>query len=333
MKRPGSSVTFDDYASKVFLPYVLSWFEKHERVDVVWDVYQKDSLKAETRRERGAGIRRRVTATTKIPGNWASFFRVDENKEELFMFLAEKMRTANVPQDKLLITTLKDSAISNPPRDLTDIAPCDHEEADTRVFLHVYAASLDGHSKVTIRANDSDIVVIAVSQFHKMRQLQELWIIFGTGNNVKYIPVHYITELMGDKALGLLAFHSITGCDTTSSFFGKGKKTAWKVWEEHPELTSTFKTLSKPNVKVSDVKRAMSSIQNFVVHLYGVHDEDILTCDSARAFLFDKGQPFENLPPTADVLLLHLLRASFQASTLRFNFFKSINNAIFIHQM
>ena len=40
MKRPVNSVTFDDYASKIFLPYVLSWFEKHQRVDIVWDVYK-----------------------------------------------------------------------------------------------------------------------------------------------------------------------------------------------------------------------------------------------------------------------------------------------------
>lgn len=69
MNRPSTFVTFDDYASKVFLPYVLSWFKKHQRADVDWDVCRKDSLKAELRREHGAGIRRRVIARTKVPGN------------------------------------------------------------------------------------------------------------------------------------------------------------------------------------------------------------------------------------------------------------------------
>lgn len=98
MKRPGTSVTFEEYTNNIFLPYVLSWFETHIRVDVVWDVYKKDSLKADVRRKRGAGIRRRVTPSTKIPNNWAGFLRVDENKEELFVYLAEMMRNTTIPQ-------------------------------------------------------------------------------------------------------------------------------------------------------------------------------------------------------------------------------------------
>ena len=103
MKRPNTCITFDDYAEKVFLPYVLSWFDTHLRVDVVWDVYKKDSLKAEVRRKRGAGIRRRVTPSTKILGNWAGFLRIDENKEELFVFLAEKLKDATILQVSIYI--------------------------------------------------------------------------------------------------------------------------------------------------------------------------------------------------------------------------------------
>ena len=32
-------------------------------------------------------------------------------------------------------------------------------------------------------------------------------------------------------------FHSFTGFDITSSFFGIGKKTAWNAWESFPEVT------------------------------------------------------------------------------------------------
>ena len=73
IKKPGASVTFEDYADHVFIPYILSWLVKHESVDVVWDVYDSNSLKAELRRQRGSGIRRCVTLGTKIPGNWAGF--------------------------------------------------------------------------------------------------------------------------------------------------------------------------------------------------------------------------------------------------------------------
>lgn len=38
----------------------------------------------------------------------------------------------------------------------------------------------------------------------------------------------------------LVAFHSLTGCDTVSQFCGMGKKTAWKIFLQHPELLTTL---------------------------------------------------------------------------------------------
>lgn len=98
MLRPGSAVTFGQYFTDVFAPYILSWFEINDRVDVVWDVYTKTSLKSGTREQRGTGARRRVTLTTKVPGNWSSFLRVDLNKQELFMELAKSLKLMVLPQ-------------------------------------------------------------------------------------------------------------------------------------------------------------------------------------------------------------------------------------------
>ena len=88
MLAPGNAKTFSDYASQVFLPYIISQLEHSRRVDIVWDDYFPDSLKVETRKKRGEGIRRRVEQSISIPGNWQKFLRVDENKVELFTFLA-----------------------------------------------------------------------------------------------------------------------------------------------------------------------------------------------------------------------------------------------------
>ena len=49
MLRPGNAVTVGDYFTDVFMPYIMSWFESNNRVDVVWDVYSKTSLKSGTR--------------------------------------------------------------------------------------------------------------------------------------------------------------------------------------------------------------------------------------------------------------------------------------------
>ena len=88
---PRTSNIFDDYAKEDVIPKVESYGARYERVDVVFDVYKKSSLKSEVRSKRGQGIRRRVTGTSKTPSNWRSFLRDDSNKTELFHFLVEKM--------------------------------------------------------------------------------------------------------------------------------------------------------------------------------------------------------------------------------------------------
>ena len=46
---------FQDYSQLVFLPYIQHMLQGVVRVDVVWDVYKEDSLKAQTRQNRGSG--------------------------------------------------------------------------------------------------------------------------------------------------------------------------------------------------------------------------------------------------------------------------------------
>ena len=61
-----------------------------ERIDLVWDKYVSDSLESTTRSNRGQGVRRRVEPGAKLPGDWNPFLRVDDNKTELFKYLAQQ---------------------------------------------------------------------------------------------------------------------------------------------------------------------------------------------------------------------------------------------------
>ena len=47
-------------------------------------------------------------------------------------------------------------------------------------------------------------------------------------------------------------FHAITGCDTVSSFAGRGKKTAWDVWMSHNEDTGVFLNLTASPDEILD---------------------------------------------------------------------------------
>ena len=77
--------TFFRYAEQSFLPYEKSQLRHVKHVDIVWDEYVENSLKATTRSERGTGVRRRDTANNQLPRNWKEFLRVDENRRELHL--------------------------------------------------------------------------------------------------------------------------------------------------------------------------------------------------------------------------------------------------------
>jgi hypothetical protein len=223
MLPPGKSKTFQDYATSVFVPYVLKQAQTVQRLDLVWDTYISNSLKQSTRNTRGQGVRRRVSANVVIPANWKSFLRIDENKAELFNFLAKCVEGIEL-EGVTLISTHNEDVLCSVPIDKYGIAPCNHEEADTRVLLHAAHAVKKGHTKVLIRTVDNDVVVLDVAYTQRLG-IQELWVAFGVGKHFRYIPVHQIATDLGVQSCEALPFfHAFTGCDTVSAFCGRGKK-------------------------------------------------------------------------------------------------------------
>ena len=93
MLKPGAVKNFDEYASQIFIPYILSQFETASRVDLVWDRYLEDTLKSTARAKRGRGIHRCVVPETLMPRNWQDFLCVDSNKTNLFQFLSHALIT------------------------------------------------------------------------------------------------------------------------------------------------------------------------------------------------------------------------------------------------
>jgi hypothetical protein len=136
--KPGTSLTIGEYIHAQIFSYLLRWLEHVARLDIIWDIYKPDSLKLGTRESRGTGTRRRVTLQTKVPGNFAGFLRVDANKTELFTLISHEIEKMELEPGKQLISTLDTAAVSTPPSEhLAQISPCHHEEADTRMFVHV----------------------------------------------------------------------------------------------------------------------------------------------------------------------------------------------------
>ena len=265
MLPPGKCKTFKEYTETVFLPYVVNYRAQNvKRIDLVWDRYLEKSLKQSTREARGTGTRRRACHNAAIPLNWKSVLRLDD-KKELFQHLAVSVQPLCI-SDVEVISTADVDVISSSTLDKTSLAPCKHEEADTRIFVHARHASLNGMKKILIRTVATDVVILA-NAFAKKLEVEELWVAFGVSKHLRYLPIHKIARsLTTQQCEGLPFFHALTGCDMVSYFSGKGKKTAFQAWKCYPEATEVFRALLLPQTILSE--QQFRVLERFVGIMY-----------------------------------------------------------------
>ena len=310
MIPPRNCSTFAAYARNVFLPYLEGMLAStNTRLDVVFDIYQPGSLKSAAREIRGQGDRRRVAPTTPVPRNWNGFLKNEVNKTELFDLLA--LEISSLSSSKHVVVTQGGNILTNKPDDKTDaIRTSTQEEADTRLLLHLFNAYQSGCRKLMIKTVDTDVVVLSIAAMTCM-PAEELWIAFGTGRNLRYIPIHDISVRLGtDVCKALPMFHSFTGCDTVSSFYSIGKKTAWNIWQVFPEVTDVFVKLSCPcEVTDSDIE----VLQRFTILLYNRTSEETEVNTARRILFTQKNRSIETIPPTLGSLTQHIRRAAYQA--------------------
>ena len=142
------------------------------------------------------------------------------------------------------------------------------------------------------------------------------WEAFLRSNDNKDELFHYLFDCIqacetGRKVIISTKDEAISGCDTVSSFLGRGKKSAWLAWSSCPSVTDAFLDLSlQPTCVNSDT---LEKIERFIVIVYS------RTCSAsgvngARKELFAQGsRTMENIPPTKAALLQHVRRAAYQA--------------------
>ena len=102
-----------------------------------------------------------------------------------------------------MVVTRVEQADSNHNISFEGLAPCNHEEAGTRMFVHARHAVSHGHRMVMLKANDTDVLVIAITVFPVLKDqgLEKMWLAFGQGNDTRFIPVHDAISTLGpDKS-------------------------------------------------------------------------------------------------------------------------------------
>ena len=154
---PRTAQTFSYYTDTVTMPYIDIQLKLHEtqRIDLVSrDTYIHDSLATSTRkrreREYGGGCSAKRTSQT--TGRRLSVFLINEvmkKSHAIWVYVSDK-----------------DSVLCSHQEAVTDyiiiISPCNHEEAEMRVIIHVFDSSRKGSQTLLIRTVDTDILAIDV---------------------------------------------------------------------------------------------------------------------------------------------------------------------------
>ena len=166
-------------------------------------------------------------------------------------------------------------------------------------------------NKILLRTVDTDVVVIGIRMAQKSG-CDCLWFAFGIGTTFRCLDATAMAQALGDAICGgLPAFHALTGCDVTSSFAVKGKRTAWTAWD----ATSALCTLSIIPTTGS-VMNVLPIIERLIVITYDRGSSES-SVNGERLVLFtQKDREIENIPPTQDALAQHVLRVGYEASPM-----------------
>ena len=137
-----------------------------------------------------------MNPTTKIPKSWPNFLRDSNNKVQLFHILAKSLQSMNVPGVDIYSTLETNVISSSSLADISFLAPCNHEEADSRMILHVADAARKGLKTCMVRTSDSDVLVLAIAYAKKVG-VESLWASIGVGRHHQLVNATAISDFFG----------------------------------------------------------------------------------------------------------------------------------------
>lgn len=306
--------------------FVNTAFTEGNTVHVISDRYDSDqSVKAGERKRRG--FKRDSpeviihSEQQSLPRNMRNYLSNPKNKDNLNDYVfTEWVNTmpAKLQEGQCLVLSggfrNHDRAVSIVRGEVNEIEPVysSQEEADTRLLLHVNDSKTRFNIKTAIIwSPDTDVLVLA-THFQDSIGIP-IWFKTGTRKNIRYIPVHKISEKLVEERTShlLLPFHALTGSDSTSCFKGKGKKKGLKILRKHRE---EYKELSHLGESLQLQDSVIQVCENFVCRLYSPSNvrTDI---NELRYKQFCK-KPVQNqsLPPCKDSLVQHIKRANYQTA-------------------
>lgn len=317
-KLKGHQTTFGEVAMDLF-SMILHEGSESQRIDVVFDRYQEISIKNSERQMRGSdtGIKVSNITAAQIIRQWRHFLKLMSNKTNLISFLVTQWKTPEYSarlKNKILFVTCAEKCykITNDSTQEIHELSSTHEEADGRLLLHAHHAAKEGYKAVLISSVDTDVFILclAFQKFIKAPLFQKC----GSKNRTRLLDIERIVTHVGqDVCDALIGLHAFTGCDTVSTFAGKGKVTALKMIIREGVHNNTF---SKLGSEWDLPEKLINQLERFTCCLYSPK----LSATNINALRYNlfcakKGEIESHLlPPCLDCLKKHAERANYQAA-------------------
>ena len=135
-----------------------------------------------------------------------------------------------------------------------------HREADPIISLHtVFASSADESSAVCVIADNTEVYIMLL--YVPQCSSEKVYFRQGTGSSMKnqYIGITYhgvksLANHLGEAVCKIMpAFHTLTGCDYTTPFFGRSKYSKFKNMQKHSNGERLLLNLNTEKVEVPGV--------------------------------------------------------------------------------
>ena len=319
--------SFGELATRIF-----NHLPNAARVDFVTDTYVTNSIKSAERERRGSSKSLLVQGPlTKVPRDFKDFLANEHNKTQLIQLLTNEWKSDKfapklhgrqifvVHGERCWLLTSDDgiTTISHEVQELRS----SHEEADTRIILHMlHADHNEGSETIVVRSPDTDVFMLLIKYASRMKK--NLIMDTGHSNKRRLIDVKSIAQELGqDLSSALLSLHAFTGCDTTSAFVRKGKLVPMRTLRSNEEYIPYFNSLGTSD-KISDAQ--FKALEGFTCLLYGAR---AVTSDinKLRYTMFtmrytprgkllspESGIDLSLLPPCRTSLAMHIRRVNYQ---------------------
>jgi len=325
-----SGLTFCELSIKL-LNQVIKCSRFASRIDVVFDVYLENSIKDVERERRSSGemVLKKIVPTSQIK-QWSQLLSSGDFKNKLISYFVDHWKTKRelLRNKELYVNNASETwRFTTSSIELARNLHSNQEEADTRLILHAKHASLTHHD-IIISSPDTDVFVIALSQLGIIDA--NIFMMTGTGDKKRLIDLKAVAGDVSQRLNqtncseetyfeAVLGFHCFTGCDSTSSFCGRGKNKPLKMMGKCEEYINAFAALGSSNEVSESVAEVLGS---FVCHMYGKKDAlqlGISLNDLRYQIYCNKAGKVkcQALPPCLNVLEQHIKRVNYQTQIWR----------------